>query len=108
VWILVFLGNCYLGQVDIDTVVEIPILLFDGVRIVRVCERDLDNIGNRNQSLNLLVEFDKDALRGPKPVHRPLVRGATWLRLRYLPLGKTAERWGPSEHGRTDTGWSGT
>ena len=39
--VLVFLCDLDLGQVNINTLVTIPVLLFNRVRVVGVCERDL-------------------------------------------------------------------
>lgn len=34
------LGNADLGHVDVDTLVHVPVLLLNGVRVVRVSKRD--------------------------------------------------------------------
>ena len=40
--VLLFFGDLDLGKVDVNSFIAIPVLLFDGIRIVRVCERDLE------------------------------------------------------------------
>jgi hypothetical protein len=39
--VLLLLGNLDLGQVDVDAIVEVPVLLFDGVGVVGVRQGDL-------------------------------------------------------------------
>lgn len=41
VWVLLLLGDLDLGQSDVYAFIPIPVLLGDGVRIMRVCQRDL-------------------------------------------------------------------
>jgi hypothetical protein len=59
--VLLLLGDLDLGQLDVDALVQIPVLLFDGVRIVGVCQGNLRCV--RPVSLQLFYDTHQEPPR---------------------------------------------